>query len=59
MKFAKHLETESVAEWRRAYINYKGLKRKLDAIEKVRRLGRNLKTGPRRDLKRVRDILIS
>jgi SPX domain protein involved in polyphosphate accumulation len=35
MKFAKYLETESVAEWRRAYINYKGLKRKLAVIEKV------------------------
>ncbi|KAI8341091.1 SPX domain-containing protein [Chlamydoabsidia padenii] len=36
MKFAKHLEAESVSEWRKAYINYKGLKKRLTAIEKYR-----------------------
>lgn len=35
MKFAKYLESESIPEWRRAYINYKGLKKKLKAVEKV------------------------
>lgn len=35
MKFAKHLESESIPEWRKAYINYKGLKKRLKAIEKV------------------------
>ncbi|KAI9253230.1 SPX domain-containing protein [Sporodiniella umbellata] len=37
MKFAKCLETESVPEWRRAYIHYKNLKKKLKTIEKYRR----------------------
>ncbi|CAO3628232.1 unnamed protein product [Cunninghamella echinulata] len=37
MKFAKHLEAESVSEWRKCYINYKGLKKKLKAIQKYRR----------------------
>jgi SPX domain protein involved in polyphosphate accumulation len=35
MKFAKFLESESIPEWRKAYINYKGLKKRLKAIEKV------------------------
>jgi hypothetical protein len=35
MKFAKYLESESIPEWRKAYIDYKGLKKKLKAIEKV------------------------
>lgn len=35
MKFAKYLESESIPEWRKAYINYKGLKKRLKAIEKV------------------------
>lgn len=35
MKFAKYLEAESIPEWRKAYIDYKGLKKKLKAIEKV------------------------
>jgi SPX domain protein involved in polyphosphate accumulation len=35
MKFAKYLESESIPEWRRAYINYKGLKKRLKAIEKA------------------------
>ncbi|KAG2230138.1 hypothetical protein INT48_001480 [Thamnidium elegans] len=38
MKFAKYLESESIPEWRKAYINYKGLKKRLKAIEKYRRL---------------------
>ncbi|KAI8340182.1 SPX domain-containing protein [Chlamydoabsidia padenii] len=42
MKFAKHLETESVAEWRRAYIHYKGLKKKLVPIEKHRQTNSNV-----------------
>ncbi|KAI8391361.1 SPX domain-containing protein [Radiomyces spectabilis] len=37
MKFAKQLETHSVPEWRKAYINYKGLKKKLKAVEKFRK----------------------
>ncbi|ORX55015.1 hypothetical protein DM01DRAFT_1029619 [Hesseltinella vesiculosa] len=37
MKFAKQLEAESVSEWRRAYINYKGLKKRLKAIERYRK----------------------
>ena len=36
MKFAKYLESESIPEWRKAYIDYKGLKKKLKAIEKVK-----------------------
>jgi SPX domain protein involved in polyphosphate accumulation len=36
MKFAKYLESESIPEWRKAYINYKGLKKRLKAIEKVK-----------------------
>jgi SPX domain protein involved in polyphosphate accumulation len=35
MKFAKYLESEGIPEWRKAYINYKGLKKRLKAIEKV------------------------
>ena len=35
MKFAKYLEDQSVPEWRKAYINYKGLKKRLKQIEKV------------------------
>jgi SPX domain protein involved in polyphosphate accumulation len=35
MKFAKYLEGQSVPEWRKAYINYKGLKKRLKQIEKV------------------------
>jgi SPX domain protein involved in polyphosphate accumulation len=35
MKFAKYLESQSVPEWRKAYINYKGLKKKLKHVEKV------------------------
>ncbi|KAI9486317.1 MAG: SPX domain-containing protein [Benjaminiella poitrasii] len=38
MKFAKYLESESIPEWRKAYINYKGLKKRLKAIEKVKYL---------------------
>ncbi|KAL7324200.1 Xenotropic and polytropic retrovirus receptor 1 [Mucor circinelloides] len=38
MKFAKYLESESIPEWRKAYINYKGLKKRLKAIEKYRKL---------------------
>ncbi|KAI8374053.1 SPX domain-containing protein [Choanephora cucurbitarum] len=38
MKFAKYLESESIPEWRKAYINYKGLKKRLKAIEKLRKL---------------------
>ncbi|CAO3698897.1 unnamed protein product [Rhizopus stolonifer] len=37
MKFAKCLESQSVPEWRRAYINYKNLKKRLKAIEKYHR----------------------
>ncbi|KAG0745260.1 hypothetical protein G6F62_005015 [Rhizopus arrhizus] len=37
MKFAKYLESQSIPEWRRAYINYKALKKRLKAIEKYRR----------------------
>lgn len=37
MKFAKYLESESIPEWRKAYINYKGLKKRLKAIEKVKK----------------------
>ena len=32
MKFAKYLEAESVPEWRKKYIDYKGLKKCLKAI---------------------------
>lgn len=35
MKFAKDLANESIPEWRKAYINYKGLKKKIKLIEKV------------------------
>ncbi|KAI8147934.1 SPX domain-containing protein [Fennellomyces sp. T-0311] len=37
MKFAKYLESESIPEWRKAYINYKGLKKRLKAVEKFRK----------------------
>ncbi|RUP26446.1 LOW QUALITY PROTEIN: EXS family-domain-containing protein [Jimgerdemannia flammicorona] len=36
MKFAKYLETESIPEWRKAYLNYKGLKKRLKAIGNAR-----------------------
>jgi SPX domain protein involved in polyphosphate accumulation len=36
MKFAKYLESQSIPEWRKAYINYKALKKRLKAIEKVK-----------------------
>lgn len=35
MKFAKCLETDSIPEWRKAYINYKGLKKRLRWVDKV------------------------
>jgi SPX domain protein involved in polyphosphate accumulation len=35
MKFSKYLESQSVPEWRKAYINYKGLKQKLKQVERV------------------------
>ncbi|KAF7730382.1 Xenotropic and polytropic retrovirus receptor 1 [Apophysomyces ossiformis] len=37
MKFAKYLESESIPEWRKAYINYKGLKKRLKTVEKFRK----------------------
>ncbi|KAG0172174.1 hypothetical protein DFQ29_008490 [Apophysomyces sp. BC1021] len=37
MKFAKYLESESIPEWRKAYINYKGLKKRLKQVEKFRK----------------------
>ncbi|CAO3630671.1 unnamed protein product [Cunninghamella blakesleeana] len=37
MKFAKYLESESIPEWRKAYINYKGLKRRLKYVDKFRK----------------------
>ncbi|KAL9555338.1 hypothetical protein MBANPS3_002401 [Mucor bainieri] len=37
MKFAKYLESQSVPEWRKAYINYKGLKKKLKQVERFRK----------------------
>ncbi|KAI7849080.1 SPX domain-containing protein [Circinella umbellata] len=37
MKFAKYLESESIPEWRKAYINYKGLKKRLKAVDKFRK----------------------
>ncbi|SAL95989.1 hypothetical protein [Absidia glauca] len=37
MKFAKCLETDSIPEWRRAYINYKGLKKRLRWVDKFRK----------------------
>lgn len=37
MKFSKYLESQSVPEWRKAYINYKGLKKKLKQVERVRK----------------------
>ncbi|KAI8096293.1 SPX domain-containing protein [Halteromyces radiatus] len=37
MKFAKHLESESIPEWRKAYINYKGLKKRLKFVDKFRK----------------------
>ncbi|CDS05005.1 hypothetical protein LRAMOSA07535 [Lichtheimia ramosa] len=37
MKFAKDLANESIPEWRKAYINYKGLKKKIKLIEKYRK----------------------
>jgi SPX domain protein involved in polyphosphate accumulation len=35
MKFSKYLENQSVPEWRKAYICYKGLKKDLKAVERV------------------------
>ncbi|KAF1798889.1 SPX domain-containing protein [Mucor lusitanicus] len=37
MKFAKYLESQSVPEWRKAYISYKGLKKKLKQVERFRK----------------------
>ncbi|GAA5797115.1 hypothetical protein HPULCUR_002494 [Helicostylum pulchrum] len=37
MKFSKYLESQSVPEWRKAYINYKGLKKKLKQVERFRK----------------------
>ncbi|KAL0091577.1 SPX domain-containing protein [Phycomyces blakesleeanus] len=37
MKFAKYLESESIPEWRKAYLNYKGLKKKLKPVDKFRK----------------------
>ncbi|KAI7869075.1 SPX domain-containing protein [Spinellus fusiger] len=36
MKFAKYLENESIPEWRKAYLNYKGLKKKLKPVYKFK-----------------------
>ena len=41
MKFAKYLEAESVPEWRRKYIDYKGLKKCLKAIVRQNELNRH------------------
>lgn len=35
MKFSKYLEGQSIPEWRKAYINYKGLKKKLKQVERA------------------------
>lgn len=43
MKFAKYLESESIPEWRKAYINYKGLKKRLTAIERVQEIQKRIK----------------
>ncbi|CAO3694540.1 unnamed protein product [Rhizopus stolonifer] len=37
MKFSKHLESQSVPEWRKAYIDYKELKKELKQVEKFRK----------------------
>ncbi|KAI8061569.1 SPX domain-containing protein [Gongronella butleri] len=37
MKFAKVLETESIPEWRKAYIQYKGLKKRLKSVDRIRK----------------------
>ncbi|CEG83581.1 hypothetical protein RMATCC62417_17480 [Rhizopus microsporus] len=37
MKFSKYLESQSVPEWRKAYIYYKGLKKKLKQVERFRK----------------------
>ncbi|EIE82625.1 hypothetical protein RO3G_07330 [Rhizopus delemar RA 99-880] len=37
MKFSKYLENQSVPEWRKAYICYKGLKKDLKAVERFRK----------------------
>jgi SPX domain protein involved in polyphosphate accumulation len=37
MKFAKYLEEQSIPEWRKAYLDYKGLKKRLKVIEKVKK----------------------
>ncbi|KAI8373199.1 SPX domain-containing protein [Radiomyces spectabilis] len=38
MKFAKHLEKESIPEWRKAYLNYKSLKKRLKLVDEHRKL---------------------
>ncbi|ORX46297.1 SPX-domain-containing protein [Hesseltinella vesiculosa] len=38
MKFSKVLETECIPEWRKAYVQYKGLKKLLKNVEKVRKV---------------------
>lgn len=37
MKFAKQLQSQAVPEWREHYINYKGLKKLLKAVERLRK----------------------
>ncbi|KAI8982261.1 SPX domain-containing protein [Mycotypha africana] len=51
MKFARTLEADSIPEWRKAYINYKGLKKRLRAIEKFR------KTSPTDESLHIRHIM--
>ncbi|KAI8975243.1 SPX domain-containing protein [Mycotypha africana] len=37
MKFSKDLDSQCIPEWRKAYINYKSLKRKLKQVERFRK----------------------
>ncbi|OZJ01989.1 hypothetical protein BZG36_04689 [Bifiguratus adelaidae] len=43
MKFAKYLESEAIPEWRKAYINYKGLKKWLKAISEAQETSKRIK----------------
>jgi SPX domain protein involved in polyphosphate accumulation len=40
MRFSKYIESQSVPEWHKAYLNYKGSKAKLKQVENVRKRGR-------------------
>ncbi|KAG9293473.1 hypothetical protein G9A89_009197 [Geosiphon pyriformis] len=57
MKFAKVLQTESVPEWRKKYIDYKGLKKLLRQVEKANLLQQQEQINSRRNNEHGRDSI--